>query len=248
MLGRGPLKEDQDAFGHMLWAHYRGEKVFEIIERDDGYVDATDPSKYFSGYEDWPMIQKKAIEFVKGRVLDVGCGAGRHSIYLQNKGFDVLGIDVSPLAIKICELRGLKNAKVMAVEVLNFKPNSFDTIIMLGNNFGLFGDFKKAQRLLKRFHKVTSRDALIIAETRDPYKTDNPAHLRYHERNRRRGRMGGQIRMRHRFRQYVGKWFDYLFVSKEEMKEILEGTGWTAEIFIEPEDSQYIAIIKKCEK
>ena len=92
---------------------------------------------------------------------------------------------------------------------------------------------------------------MIIAETRDPYKTDNPAHLRYHERNRRRGRMGGQIRMRHRFRQYVGKWFDYLFVSKEEMKEILEGTGWTAEIFIEPEepeDSQYIAIIKKCEK
>lgn len=247
-LGREPLKEDQDAFGQMLWARYRGEKVFEIIERDDGYVDATDPSKYFSDYEDWPVIQKKAIEFVKGRVLDVGCGAGRHSIYLQNKGFDVLGIDVSPLAIKICKLRGLRKAEVMAVEDLNFKSNSFDTIIMLGNNFGLFSNFKKARGLLKKLHKMTSNDALIIAETRDPYKTDNPAHLRYHERNRKRGRMGGQIRMRHRFRQYVGRWFDYLFVSKDEMEEILDGTGWVIGEFIDSENSQYIAIIKKCQK
>jgi len=57
--------------------------------------------------------------------------------------------------------------------------------------------------------------------------------------------MGGQIRMRHRFRQYVGKWFDYLFVSKEEMKVILEGTGWRIREFIESENSQYVAVIEK---
>ncbi|MEM2293796.1 MAG: methyltransferase domain-containing protein [Nitrososphaerota archaeon] len=244
-MGKDFLKEEHDVFGQILWARYRGEKVFEIIERDDGYIDATDPSQYFSDYEDWPLIQKEAMEFVKGRVLDVGCGAGRHSIYLQSRGFDVLGIDISPLAIKICRLRGLKKAEVMAVEQLSFRPNSFDTIIMLGNNFGLLGNFKKAQRLLKKFYKITSGEALIIAETRDPYKTDNPAHLEYHKRNRERGRMGGQIRMRHRFRQYTGKWFDYLFVSKEEMKEILKGTGWKLKKSIESQNSQYIAIIEK---
>jgi 2-polyprenyl-3-methyl-5-hydroxy-6-metoxy-1,4-benzoquinol methylase len=85
------------------------------------------------------------MEFVKGRVLDIGCGAGRHSLYLQKRGFDVLGIDSSPLAIKVCKLRGLKQAKVMSIEELNFKPNSFDSVITLGSNFGLFGSFEKAK-------------------------------------------------------------------------------------------------------
>ncbi|MEM3875283.1 MAG: class I SAM-dependent methyltransferase [Candidatus Bathyarchaeia archaeon] len=69
----------------------------------------------------------------------MGCGAGRHSIYLQNNGLDVTGIDISPLAIKICRLRGLRKAEVMSVEEIDFEPNSFDTVIMSGNNFGLLG-------------------------------------------------------------------------------------------------------------
>ncbi|KYH39909.1 MAG: ubiquione/menaquione biosynthesis methyltransferase-like protein [Candidatus Bathyarchaeota archaeon B26-2] len=229
-----------------MWAYYNGERSFEIIERDDGYIDiGPETSVYFSSYEDWSPHEKKAMEFVKGRVLDVGCGAGRHSLYLQEKGFNVLGIDISPLAIKVCKLRGLRKAEVMAIEDLKFKPESFDTIIMMGNNFGLFGCFKKARRLLKRFHKMTSKNALIIAETRDPYKTKNPAHLEYHEFNRKRGRMSGQLRIRIRFRRYATRWFDYLMVSKDEMNEILKGTGWRVKEFIDSGGPSYIAIIEK---
>jgi len=240
------MKRAEDAFGRMLWAYYNGQRVFEIDERDDGYIEAsTSPKMYFSDYEDWPHHEKKAIEYVKGRVLDIGCGAGRHSLYLQKKGLDVLGIDNSPLAIKVCKLRGLKKAKIMSIEDIDFKPKSFDTIIMMGNNFGLFGSFQKARSLLKRFHKITSDDGLIVAETRDPYKTDNPAHLEYHELNRKRGRMGGQVRIRVRFGKYATPWFDYLFVSKEEMEDILKGTGWKVKQYIDSGNALYIAIIEK---
>jgi len=239
------LKLERDAFGQKLWAAFKGEEVFEIVERDDGYIDAMKIKGYFSEYEEWSQIEQKAMQYVKGRVLDIGCGAGRHSLYLQQKGFYARGIDISPLAVEICKSRGLKNVEVMSIEEIDFKPNSFDTIIMMGNNFGLFGSFKKAQRLLKRFHKMTPKNALIIATTRDPYKTDNPAHLQYHKLNRRKGRMGGQVRIRSRFRPYTGEWFDYLMVSKEEMKEILKGTGWKVKEFIDSEGSQYIAIIGK---
>jgi len=92
---------------------------------------------------------------------------------------------------------------------------------------------------------MTSENALIIAATRDPYKTDNPAHLEYHEFNRKRGRMTGQVRIRVRFGKYVTKWFDYLFVSKEEMEEILRGTEWKVKKFIDSEGPHYIAIIEK---
>ena len=146
-------------------------------------------------------------------------------MYLQGKGFDVLGIDISPLAIKICKLRGLKKTQVKPIEDVDFKGGSLDTIIMMGKNFGLFGDLKKARRLLRRFYRMTSEDALIMASSRDPYATSNRAHLRYHKLNHERGRMSGQVRIRIRYEKHMGKWFDYLMVSREEMKQILLGTG-----------------------
>ena len=239
------LKPEEDAFGQMIWAYYQGKEVFEIWERNDGYISIDLPKTYLSEYEDWALHQRKAMEFVKGKVLDIGCGAGRHSLYLQRKGFDVLGIDVSPLAVKVCRLRGLKKARVMSIEEVNFKPSSFDSIIMMGNNFSLFGSFKKARRLLKRFHRMTSSNALIVTETRDPYKTNNPTYLEYYEFNKKRGRMSGRLRGRIRFEKYIGKWFDWLMVSKKEMKKILKGTGWKIKEFIDSNDSQYIAIIEK---
>jgi len=237
----------EDAFGQEMWAHYKGEESFEIVERDDGFFDVTpnNPAHYFSEYENWNDIDKKAMEFVKGRVLDIGCGVGRHSLYLQNKGSNVLGIDSSPLAIKICKLRGLKRARIMPIEELNFKPSSFDTVIMLGSNFGLFGSFEKARRLLRKLHRMTSKSGLIIANTRDTYKTDNPDHLAYHKFNKKRGRMAGQLRLRVRFRKCVGRWFDYLIVSKKEMEEILKGTGWKIREFVDSSDPAYIAVIEK---
>ena len=92
---------------------------------------------------------------------------------------------------------------------------------------------------------MTTDDALIVASTRDPYKTDNPAHLEYHKLNKQKGRMAGQVRIRSRFREYVGRWFDYLMISKKEMEEILKGTGWKIGEFIDSNNSEYVAIVKK---
>ncbi len=241
------MKPEEDAVGQEIWAYYQGREVLEIWERDDGYITAssTEPKRYFLEYEEWTPHEKQAMEFVKGKVLDIGCGAGRHSLYLQKKGFDVLGIDSSPLAVKVCKLRGVKRAKVMSIEDIISKPNLFDTILMLGNNFSLFSSFKKAQRLLKQFHRITSKNALIITETRDPYKTDNPVYLEYYELNKEKKRMSGQLRCRVRFERYASKWFDWLMVSKEEMKEIMKGTGWQVRKIIDSGNAQFVAIIKK---
>lgn len=241
------LKPEEDAYGQEIWAYYQGREVSEVVERDDGYIDpyASGPKAYFAEFEDWPSHHRLAMDFVKGSVLDIGCGAGRHSLFLQKKGLDVLGIDNSPLAIEVSKLRGLKKARVMSIEDIKFKSGSFDTIMMMGNNFGLFGSYEKARKLLEKFHEMTSRNARLVAETVDPYKTDNPDHLRYHRHNKERGRMGGQVRIRIRFRKYVSRWFDYLLVSKEEMKKILRGTGWEINQFIDSDNAQYITIIER---
>ncbi|MCK5038934.1 MAG: class I SAM-dependent methyltransferase [Thermoplasmata archaeon] len=239
------LKDHEDAQGHAIYDRWKGKEVREIIEREDGYLDATDgPEQYLSEYKDWPLHEKKAMKLAKGKVLDIGSGAGRHAIYLQNKGLDVLGIDNSPMALKVAKERGLKKTKLLSITQITSKLGKFDTITMMGHNFGLFSNFKRARWLLKRFHSITTNDALIIAETLDIYDTDKPGHLWYQEYNRKRGKMSGQLKLRVRYKKYINPWFEYLMVSKEEMEEILDGTGWKVVKYLD-HLPHYIAIIKK---
>jgi hypothetical protein len=165
--------------------------------------------------------------------------------YLQKKGFDVTGVDISPRAIQVCRKRGLKKAFALSITKLSGRLGEFDTLLMFGNNFGLFGNPKKAKWLLRRFYKMTTDDARIIAESVNPYKTDDPDHRAYHRFNRQRGRVPGQIRIRVRYRKFVTPWFDYLLVSQQEMRNTLKGTGWVLKHILPSRTGPYIAIIGK---
>lgn len=242
------MKLSKDTYGKEILAYYNGKRDAECIDRDDGFTDNTKGfvSNYFAVFNKWPAHEKNAMKLVRGRVLDIGCGAGRHCLYLQEKGFDITGIDNSPKAIEVCRARGVNKAIVRPIESTGkFKPGSFDTIIMMGNNFGLMGSFRKARRLLKVFYGITSPGGQIIAETTDPYKTDYKPHLDYQAWNRKRGRMSGQLKIRVRFGNTVGPWFDYLFVSRPELKEILIGTKWKVAKLINTKGPKYIMVLGK---
>jgi SAM-dependent methyltransferase len=239
-----------DAYGHELWAFLTEGRADEIVERDDGFITRSDgPKRYFADFNAWAKHEQRAMRLVQGsRALDVGCGAGRVSLYLQRKGLNVTAIDNSPLAIRVCRKRGVRDARVLPIEQVHRLPatDPFDTVVMFGNNFGLFGSFKRAKRLLRRIHRLTTPNAVILAESLNPYGSGVAAHLRYQRRNRQRGRMGGQIRIRVRFREIKGIWFDYLLVSPTEMKAILGGTGWHLRTILR--DSRrpvYVAVVTK---
>ena len=243
------LTDIQDAYGHLLSDYHNGQENVEVVEREDGFIDVSrlGPLNYFAEYEDWAEHQRLAIAHATGQVLDIGCGVGRHCLYLQEHGHDVLGTDTSPLAIQTCQSRGLKNAVVAPITQLSSKIGTFDTILMMGHNFGLVGSYKRAKWLLRRFAAMTTDTAKIIAETLDPYQTEEPCHLAYHQFNRDRRRMSGQLRLRIRYRQYTTPWFDYLFVSKTEIEDILDGTAWRVERYIDAADTPtYVAILSKC--
>ena len=185
------------------------------------------------------------MRFVRGRVLDVGVGAGRVALHLQDRGHDVVAIDVSPLAVEVCRRRGVRDARVCSFERIDASLGSFDTVVMWGNNFGLFGSLAKAARMLRRLHRLTSARGRIVAESRNVYATDDPDHLAYQERNRRRSRMAGQLRLRIRHRRYATPWFDYLIVSPEEMEGLVDGSGWRVARFLEGNDGVYAAVLEK---
>ncbi len=241
------MKPEQDAFGHEIYDYFQHGEAIEIVERDDGFVGTSMGSAaYFSQYADWSPHLQEAMTYAQGRVLDVGCGAGRFALYLQEQGHEVVGIDNSPLAVDVCQKRGVKDARVLSVtQVSARRLGHFDSIIMMGNNFGLFGNPRRAKWLLRRFYGMTGANGRIIAESNTPEATDKPYHQAYQERNRQRGRLPGQLRLRIRYLNYIGLWFDYLIVSQAEMQEILAGTGWQVTQFIESEGSMYTAVIEK---
>jgi SAM-dependent methyltransferase len=240
------LTRQQDAFGRALCDTYLGGARGAVIERSDGAVEPFAPlASYFAPLRSWPARQRKALRLARGKVLDVGCGGGRVALHLQRKGLEVVGIDVSPGAVNVCRMQGLKKARLLSAAQVTPALGVFDTVVMYGNNFGVLGNPPAMRRFLKRLHRATTPRARILAETLDVYQTRDPLHLAYHRQNRRRGRMAGQIRIRVRYRAAATPWFDVLMVSVEELKALLAGTGWQVVRLFDPEGPAYVAVIEK---
>lgn len=241
----GPIRGD--AYGRLLEAYHRSGEAAEVIERDDGFVSAgMDAFQYFRSPEDWPTYVTDAFEHVRGRVLDVGCGAGQHALALQDDGHDVVGIDSSPGAVEVSRDRGVETVRHLGIEDVDRLGSSFDTVVMMGNNFGLVENADRAAAHLASLARLTGSNGTIIAESRDPYQTDREVHLSYHERNRTRGALPGRLIIRARYERYATDWFEYLMVSPDEMGALLEPTSWSIETRYEADEGpQYIAILTR---
>ncbi|MEA2090102.1 MAG: class I SAM-dependent methyltransferase [Thermoproteota archaeon] len=233
-----------DPFGKGLMAYYRGNKPVYRSRRDDGYVQEGSFEAYFSEYKDWAECERKTLKYVQGKVLEIGCGAGRHSLWLQRKGFEVAAVDISRLAVKVAKLRGVKDCLITSALELPFTVCSFDTVLLLGNNFGVAGDVETTKKMLKELHNIATENGRLIASCRDPYKTNNPVHLKYHELNRKRGRPAGQITFRVEYKEQVGGWFNLLIVSPEEMAEICKPAGWKIKKLFKQNGFYAVVVVK----
>lgn len=215
-----------DIFAQALWQFNETGKADLRTEREDGFKGREFVQNYFTTYADFPTIEKQALKFARGRVLDVGCGAGRHSLYFQRRGVHATAIDVSPPIVQLAQARGVRNVRVADISrKLPFAKQSFDTVLLFGNNLGIAGSLPHFRRMLRELDRVTSPRGRIIATTRQP-STTNPLHRSYLRKNLKRGRYCGQIRMRLRFGGKRGGWFDLLLLAPTDLMRMALEEGW----------------------
>lgn len=155
----------KDILGIALLDYFHGNYTEDILTETNISEEDTLPLPYlFRSFKEMPMIEQKALSLAKGKVLDVGCGAGSHALYLQEKGIEVNAIDISQGAIDVCLLRGVHQAKMTHLLDVTEK---FDTILLLMNGTGIFQNLEKAPYYLKHLKNLLNQDGQILIDSSD---------------------------------------------------------------------------------
>ncbi|MCH7523662.1 MAG: methyltransferase domain-containing protein [Bacteroidetes bacterium] len=155
----------KDLFGKALLDYQNGNYTEDIITSTSISEDDVLPLPYlFRSYNEMPKLEQKALDLAQGKTLDVGCGAGSHSLFLQEKGLNVKAIDISKGAIEVCKKRSLINAEVK--NILN-ETETFDTILLLMNGTGVFEDLANAPRHLNHLKQLLKPNGQILIDSSD---------------------------------------------------------------------------------
>jgi len=236
-----PLAPDEDAYGAILLAAFEGRDAAEVMEREDGTVWAGDGSDYLDPPHRWPATERRMLRFARGRVLDVGCAAGRVALALQERGREVVAIDESPLAVEVARRRGVRDARALALADVEPTLGPFDTVLIVRNNFGLGGP-DGARELLQRIAGLTTARGRLITDSVDPSRIDDPA-IRAGTVAGGTGVFGQRLRVRHG--RYASPWFHYVMTSPDAFAALVDGSPFQVERILDDGSPRYGIVLAK---
>jgi SAM-dependent methyltransferase len=217
-----------------------------MLERDDGSIGPADlqPEDFFLPHEAWPWWEQRALGLAMGPVLDLGAGAGRHSLYLQSLGHAVTAVDSSPGAVDVCRARGVRDVRL--ADLTTFRGNRrWETLLLMCGNLGLAGDWQPTRRLLIQLRDMTVPGGLLIGDSVDP---DDPEDLEYQERNHRQGFHPGRVRLRFHYGEMVTPWWALLNLPPADIEALVDGTGWTLEEQLRDGDDHVVVLRRQTER
>ena len=157
----------KDLMGRAIWDYYYQENSEDLqTETSISELDDLPVSYLFRDYQEMNALEKKALDLSFGKVLDVGSGAGSHSLYLQNeRKLEVTALDISPKSIEVCKARGVKNA--ICEDLLQFSEKDFDTILLLMNGTGIFQSLEHIDQYLQKLKSLVAENGQILIDSTD---------------------------------------------------------------------------------
>ena len=236
----------KDLFGKAILDFQTNNSLQNLVtETNISEADEMPVAYLFRKYNQMPKLEQKALQLAKGKVLDVGCGAGSHSLYLQEKGLEVTSIDISENAITACHLRGLKTAKVQNVLDLGTDSdrhqNKFDTILLLMNGTGIFGTLSETSKFLQKLKSLLTTNGQILIDSSDIiYMFDQnddgsylvPANHYY-----------GELTFTISYKNETEAPFPWLYLDYNTLQNAAHANGLQCELVTEGEHFDYLARI-----
>ncbi len=221
-----------DVFGDALLDFYkRGETAILWLYNSYDQPEEMPIDIFFRTENEMPELEKIALAQCKGKVLDVGAGAGSHALILQKLGFDVTAIDISAKAIQIMKDRGLKKA----IELDIFKvSDKYDTLLFMMNGIGLTGTLPGLVDFLGNAKKMISPNGQLI------FDSSNITYL-YADSARPENKYFGEVSYCYEYKKQKGNWFNWLYIDEETLIQIATQCGWNCEIIFDDGEDQYLA-------
>lgn len=208
--------EKNDLFGRALLDYINGEYGEEMITHLTIDEHNLLPLPYmFRDYEHMPELEQTALGLCKGNILDVGCGAGSHSLYLQDKGYEVTALDISAGAIEACRLRGVQ--KTEHSDFLAYSGTKFDTILLLMHGIGMAGSLEGLDAFLNHARSLLNDGGQILLDSTDIiYMFDRdedggywiPGNVNYY----------GEVRFITEYRGAKSKPFPWLYIDFKRLR------------------------------
>lgn len=230
----------QDIIGTALLDYYHGNYSEDILTETNISEEDKLPLPYlFRTFDEMPEIEQKALKSSKGKILDVGCGSGSHSLYLQKEGFDVLAIDTSKGAIEVCKLRDVKNAE--KIDLLQLEDKTYDTILLLMNGTGIFQNLENTSKYLQHLKSLLSPNGQILIDSSD---------LRYMYDPTEEGgimvpadRYYGELEFTMRYKEMESESFEWLYLDERTFKDICTLNNLNFEVIARGSNFDYLARI-----
>ena len=221
-----------DVLGQAIYDHHKNIKAAKLwIHNKYGPKEEMPVETFFRNGDELPDLEWRALNNCRGKVLDIGAGAGSHTLLLQQSGFDVTAIDISSLAVKVMNDRSVLNA--FEQDIFTYNPNSkYDTILLLMNGIGLAGTLDGLSKLLDHLKSLLNDGGQILFDSSDVsyiYEDGQPTQNYY-----------GEIAYQYQYKNLITNWFNWLYVDKDTLQQYATRAGFKCQILLEDEYGQYL--------
>lgn len=231
------IKKEQDPMGQAIYNYFHHKDETAVNVDTNITIGEELPVPYlFRTFEEMPLLEKKAMNLVHGNVLDVGAGAGAHSLYLQNNEFDVTSIDVSDLSCDVMKSSGLK--KVFCKDIWSFETHLFDTILFMMNGIGLVKNLDGLEPFFQHLKKYLNKGGQVLLDSSDlKYMFEDDEGGLWIDLN---SNYYGELEYKLAYKDIEAESFPWLFVDLEKLNVAATNAGWKVELIFEDDHYHYL--------
>jgi len=228
-----------DVFGMALNDYQKGEHTEDIKTYSSLDEEDVIPVPYlFRTFDEMPLVEQKALQRARGKILDIGAGAGSHALYLQNKGYKVTALDNSEGCIAVCKERGVESTVLS--NILDYSEERYDTLLLLMNGIGLAGKLKNLSRFLQHLASLLLPNGQVLLDSSDiVYMFEQDEDGGYWIPDD--GTYYGEVTFEMEYKGNKSKPFDWVYVDINTLQNACESNGFNCELVISGEHYDYLA-------